>query len=128
MDNTFLLLFRLKIADDDSKSVPDKLQLMDSRVESVIANQSQVAETLRVLGLALKDSQGSVAALNTSIFQDRHSLAGQSSKLSRVRQDLELLTNISRNNEDSIKQITDILTSLNINQSSLVKTASQGRP
>ena len=121
-------MFRLKIADDDSKSVPDKLQLMDSRVESVIANQSQVAETLRVLGLALKDSQGSVAALNTSIFQDRHSLAGQSSKLSRVRQDLELLTNISRNNEDSIKQITDILTSLNINQSSLVKTASQGRP
>ena len=118
---------RLKIADDDSKSVPDKLQLMDSRVESVIANQSQVAETLRVLGLALKDSQGSVAALNTSIFQDRHSLAGQSLKLNGVREDLELLTNISRNNEDSIKQITDILTSLNINQSSLVKAASPGR-
>lgn len=121
------MVFRLKIADDDSKSVPDKLQLMDSRVESVVTNQSQVAERLKELGLALKDSQASLVALNTSILQDRHSLAGQSLKLSAVRQDLELLTNISRNNEDSIKQITDILTSLNINQSSLVKTASPGR-
>ena len=100
---------------------------MDSRVESVVTNQSQVAERLKELGLALKDSQASLVALNTSIFQDRHSLAGQSLKLSAVRQDLELLTNISRNNEDSIKQITDILTSLNINQSSLVKTTSPGR-
>ena len=120
----------MKIADDDSKSVPDKLQLMDSRVESVVTNQSQVAERLRELGLALKNSQGSLVRLNTTILQDRHSLAGQSLKLSSVRKDLELLTNISRNNEDSIKQITDILTSLNINQSSLVKTTSpsQGRP
>ena len=122
------LLFRLKIADDDSKSVPDKLQLIDSRVESLVTNQSQVAERLRELDLALKASQSSLVALNTSFFQDRHSLAGQSLKLSGLREDLELLTNISRNNEDSIKQITDILTSLNINQSSLVKTASQGRP
>ena len=121
-------MFRIKIADDDSKSVPDKLQLMDSRVEAVVTNQSQVAERLKELGLALKDSQGRLVALNTTIFQDRHSLAGQSMKLIGVRKDLELLTNISRNNEDSIKQITDILTSLNINQSSLVKTTSPGRP
>ena len=123
-------MFRIKIADDDSKSVPDKLQLMDSRVEAVVTNQSQVAERLKELGLALKDSQGRLVALNTTIFQDRHSLAGQSMRLIGVRKDLELLTNISRNNEDSIKQITDILTSLNINQSSLVKTTSpsQGRP
>ena len=121
------LLFRLKIADDDSKSVPDKLQLIDSRVESLVTNQSQVAERLRELDLALKASQSSLVALNTSFFQDRHSLAGQSLKLNGVREDLELLTNISRNNEDSIKQITDILTSLNINQSSLVKTASRER-
>ena len=120
-------MFRLKIADDDSKSVPDKLQLIDSRVESVVTNQSQVAERLKELGLALKASQSSLVALNTSFFQDRHSLAGQSLKLNGVREDLELLTNISRNNEDSIKQITDILTSLNINQSSLVKAASPGR-
>ena len=120
-------MFRLKIADDDSKSVPDKLQLIDSRVASVVTNQSQVAERLRELGLALKESQGSLVSLNTSIFQDRHSLAGQSLKLNGVRQDLELLANISRNNEDSIKQITDILSSLNINQSSLVKPASRGR-
>ena len=123
----YLLFFRLKIADDDSKSVPDKLQLMDSRVESVVTNQSQLAETLKQLGLALKESQGSLVSLNTSIAQDRHSIAGQSLKLNGVRQDLELLANISRNNEDSIKQITDILTSLNINQSSLVKPASRGR-
>ena len=123
-----MFLFRIKIADDDSKSVPDKLQLMDSRVEAVVTNQSQVAERLKELGLALKDSQGRLVALNTTIFQDRHSLAGQSMKLIGVRKDLELLTNISRNNEDSIKQITDILTSLNINQSSLVKTTSPGRP
>ena len=120
-------MFRLKIADDDSKSVPDKLQLIDSRVESVVTNQSQVAERLKELGLALKASQSSLVALNTSFFQDRHSLAGQSLKLNGVREDLELLTNISRNNEDSIKQITDILSSLNINQSSLVKPASRGR-
>ena len=117
----------MKIADDDSKSVPDKLQLMDSRVESVVTNQSQLAETLKQLGLALKESQGSLVSLNTSIAQDRHSIAGQSLKLNGVRQDLELLANISRNNEDSIKQITDILSSLNINQSSLVKPASRGR-
>ena len=117
----------MKIADDDSKAVPDKLQLIDSRVESVVTNQSQVAERLKELGLALKASQSSLVALNTSFFQDRHSLAGQSLKLNGVREDLELLTNISRNNEDSIKQITDILTSLNINQSSLVKAASPGR-
>ena len=123
-----MFVFRIKIADDDSKSVPDKLQLMDSRVESVVTNQSQVAERLKELGLALKDSQGRLVALNTTIFQDRHSIAGQSMKLIGVRKDLELLTNISRNNEDSIKQITDILTSLNINQSSLVKTTSPGRP
>ena len=123
-------MFRIKIADDDSKSVPDKLQLLDSRVESVVTNQSQLAERFRQLGLALQDSQGSLEALNSTIFQVRHGLAGQSMKLIGVRKDLELLTNISRNNEDSIKQITDILTSLNINQSSLVKTTSpsQGRP
>ena len=127
MDKKYLFL-RIKIADDDSKSVPDKLQLLDSRVESVVSNQSQLAERVRQLGLALQDSQGSLVALNSTIFQARHGLAGQSMKLIGVRKDLELLTNISRNNEDSIKQITDILTSLNINQSSLVKTTSPGRP
>ena len=93
-----------------------------------MSNQSQLAERVRQLGLALQDSQGSLVALNSTIFQARHGLAGQSMKLIGVRKDLELLTNISRNNEDSIKQITDILTSLNINQSSLVKTTSPGRP
>ena len=48
-------------------------------------------------------------------------------KVSEVRRELELLTNISRNNEDSVRQITDILTSLNItHQSTLVNTP--GRP
>ena len=118
----------MKIAEDDSKSIPNKLQLLDSRVQSVVTNQSQVFERLKKLGLTLEDSQGRLVALNTSINQDRHGLNSQAVKLSEVRQDLELLTNISRNNEDSIKQITDILTSLNITQSSLVQTPSQGRP
>ena len=80
----------MKIAEDDSKSIPNKLQLLDSRVQSVVTNQSQVFERLKKLGLTLEDNQGRLVALNTSINQDRHGFNSQAVKLSEVRQDLEL--------------------------------------
>ena len=116
----------MKIADDDSNE--SKLLLLDSKVQSMLSNQSQVVETLSKLTVTLEDSQTKLRSLNGSLEQQRRRGQSESLKVSEVRRELELLTNISRNNEDSIKQITDILTSLNINQSSLVKTASQGRP
>ena len=115
----------MKIADEDSKD--SKLELLDSRVELLLTNHSQVVDTVRGLLMTCKDTEGKLVRLNSSLVQEIHRGRAENVRLSEIRRDLELLTNISRNNEDSIKQITDILTSLNINQSSLVKTASPGR-
>jgi len=116
---------RMKIADDDSND--SKLQLLDSQVQSVLSNQSQVVEKLRKVGLTVEASKRAMVALNSSLLQDRHQADSETLQLTEVRRDLELLTNISRNNEDSVKQITDILTSLNVtHQLSLVNT--KGRP
>ena len=120
-----LSLLRMKIADDDSND--SKLQLLDSKIQSVLGNQSQVVERLGMLGRMVEDSERAVVALNSSLLQDRLRAGSQSVQLSEIRRDLELLTNISKNNEDSVKQITDILTSLNVTQQfSLVRE--KGRP
>ena len=120
-----LSLLRMKIADDDSND--SKLQLLDSKIQSVLGNQSQVVERLGMLGRMVEDNERAVVALNSSLLQDRLRAGSQSVQLSEIRRDLELLTNISKNNEDSVKQITDILTSLNVTQQfSLVRE--KGRP
>ena len=122
---TKMFVFRMKIADDDSNE--SKLLLLDSKVQSMLSNQSQVVETLSKLTVTLEDSQTKLRSLNGSLEQQRRRGQSESLKVSEVRRELELLTNISRNNEDSVRQITDILTSLNItHQATLVNTP--GRP
>lgn len=118
---------RMKIADEDSKD--SKLELLDSRVELMLTNQSQVVETIRKLVMNSKDTEEHLLRLNSSLVQEVQRGKAKNTRLTEIRRDLELLTNISRNNEDSVKQMTDILTSLNITQQSdLVKTREGGRP
>ena len=45
----------MKIADEDSKD--SKLELLDSRVELMLTNQSQVVETIRKLVMNSKDTE-----------------------------------------------------------------------
>ena len=117
----------MKIADEDSKD--SKLELLDSRVELMLTNQSQVVETIRRLVMNSKDTEEHLLRLNSSLVQEVQRGKAKNNRLTEIRRDLELLTNISRNNEDSVKQMTDILTSLNITQQSdLVKTGEGGRP
>ena len=117
----------MKIADEDSKD--SKLELLDSRVELMLTNQSQVVETIRKLVMNSKDTEEHLLRLNSSLVQEVQRAQAKNNRLTEIRRDLELLTNISRNNEDSVKQMTDILTSLNITQQSdLVKTGEAGRP
>ena len=116
----------MKIADEDSKD--SKLELLDSRVELMLTNQSQVVETIRKLVMNSKDTEEHLLRLNSSLVQEVQRAQAKNNRLTEIRRDLELLTNISRNNEDSVKQMTDILTSLNITQQSdLVKTGEGGR-
>ena len=118
---------RMRIADEDSKD--SKLEMLDSRVELMMTNQSQVVETIRKLVMNCKDTEEHLLRLNSSLVQEVQRGHAKNIRLTEIRRDLELLTNISRNNEDSVKQMTDILTSLNITQQSdLVKTGAGGRP
>ena len=55
----------MKIADDDSNE--SKLLLLDSKVQSMLSNQSQVVETLSKLTVTLEDSQTKLRSLNGSL-------------------------------------------------------------
>lgn len=108
----------MKISDDDSKSVPEKLQLLDSRIESIISNQTGTMESVIKLKQVLSSIQSKVDGVSkTEVQKEEGKIRNLILSVSGIKQDIELLSNISRSNEESINNITNILASFNITTS-----------
>ena len=103
----------MKIADDESKSVPEKLQLIESRVDDIDSKQSAFSEKMKKLNQILTNVQSNLE--KSSGNGDK--LSHLNNKISGIKQDIELLTKISSSNEEEVKNITNILASLNITTS-----------
>lgn len=109
---------RMKISDDDSKSVPEKLQLLDSRIESIISNQTGTVESVMKLKQVLSSIQSKIDGVSkTEVQKEEGKIRNLLLSVSGIKQDIELLSNISRSNEESINNITNILASFNITTS-----------
>jgi len=120
---------RMKVADDDSKALPEKMQTLESKLDLVVMNQTSVYHRLGIL-------ETSLAQLEQRLSDQRDA---EISELNQIKTDLELLTKISSTNEESIKDIASIVDSLNLNittvqttkkssNSSQWKTLNNGRP
>ena len=119
----------MKVADDDSKALPEMMQTLESKLDLVVMNQTSVYHRLGIL-------ETSLAQLEQRLSDQRDA---EISELNQIKTDLELLTKISSTNEESIKDIASIVDSLNLNittvqttkkssNSSQWKTLNNGRP
>ena len=102
----------MKISDDDSKGVPEKLQLLESRIDGLVSNQTAVWESLAKVIKAVSNLEQKMASLNSS----------ENREMKQIKMDLDLLTKISKTNEESIKDVANIVDNLNIPSSPKTKT------
>lgn len=102
---------RMKIADDDSKGVSEKLQLLESRIDGLVTNQTGVWDSLAKINKAVANVEKRVASLNSS----------ESSEMKQIKMDLDLLSKISKTNEESIKDVANIVDNFNISSSTPTK-------
>ena len=109
----------MKIADDESKSVPEKLQLLESRVDELVSSKTDFEERMKKLNQILTSVQTKLEKSNGN--GDKFS--SLNTKISGIKQDIELLTKISSSNEEEVKNITNILASLNITTNAAVDTS-----
>ena len=109
--------FRMKITDDDSKALPEKYQVLQSKVDNMLVNQSSISDNMSKISKVITNIQTNF----NEIQRDTQLLSSENSKIegkvTRIKQDIELLTKISKTNEESITSITDILATLNITTS-----------
>ena len=94
----------MKISDDDSKGVPEKLQLLQSRIDGIVSNQTGVWERLAKVNKAVSNIEQKVSSLNSS----------ENREMKQIKMDLDLLSKISKTNEESIKDVANIVDNLNI--------------
>jgi len=116
---------RMKIVDDDSKSIPETLQLLQSKLQTLQNNQSEVQLSLGALNKAVTGLQERLDRVNTSLQREgltqggdgqvKQSLADLGVRVSEIRQGLELASNTSSKNSASISMITTELNSIKLN-------------
>jgi len=97
---------RMKISDDDSQALPDKVQILESRLESVISNQTGIWGKLANIETSMRHLDEKLQNISDA----------EKSELGQVKEDLDLLTKISNTNEESIKDIASIVDTLNISK------------
>ena len=100
----------MKINNDESNSVPEKIQLIETKLQSLVSNQTGISESVSNLSDILSSFRDKMATMG----KEESEIKNLEMKLSSIKQDIELLTKISKGNEDEINNITNILASLNI--------------
>ena len=110
--------------DDDSKSIPETLQLLQSKLQTLQNNQSEVQLSLGALNKAVTGLQERLDRVNTSLQREgltqggdgqvKQSLADLGVRVSEIRQGLELASNTSSKNSASISMITTELNSIKV--------------
>ena len=100
----------MKINNDESNSVPEKIQLIETKLQSLVSNQTGISESVSNLSDILSSFRDKIDTMG----KEESEIKNLEMKLSSIKQDIELLTKISKGNEDEINNITNILASLNI--------------
>lgn len=112
---------RMKIVDDDARSIPETLQLIQSKLQTLQSNQSEVLVNLSDLSKAVTNLQARLDMVNITVNKEggegqiKQSVADLGVKVSEIRQNLEVTTNSSNSNTVSINMIATELNSLKLN-------------
>ena len=118
----------MKISDDELNSVPQKIKLLDNNLKSLVSNQSGIVDSIGKLNnilISFHDKIDKIAKGNMKI-------KNLEIKLNSIKKEVEILTELSKGNEDEINNITNILATLNItspyNINSTPKTSQEYEP
>ena len=122
----------MKINDDESNSVPERINLLDTKLQSIVSNQTGIVESLSKLNNTLNTFHDRI----DKIAKEEKDIKNLEMKLSSIKKEVEMLTDLSKGNEDEINNITNILASLNItsahnnnsNKNSTPKTSQEYEP
>jgi len=112
---------RMKIVDDDSRSIPETLQSIQSKLQTLQSNQSEVLVNLSDLSKAVTNLQARLEMVNITVNKEggegqvKQSVADLGVKVSEIKQSLEVTTNTSNSNTVSINMIATELNSLKLN-------------
>jgi len=112
---------RMKIVDDDSRSIPDTLHIIQSKLQSLQGNQSEVLVNLSDLTKSVANLQSRLDMFNITKNKEggeeliQQSVADLGVKVSEIKQMLEVTTNNSNTNTVSISMITTELNNLKLN-------------
>ena len=120
---------RMKISDDESNSVPQKIKLLDTKLQSLVSNQTGIVDSVGKLNNILNSFHDKI----DKIAKDERDIKNLEMKLSSIKKEVEILTELSKGNEEEINNITDILATLNItsphnNNNSTPKTSQEYEP
>merc|ERR1712066_950292 len=80
------------------------------KLQSLVSNQTGISESVSNLSDILSSFRDKIDTMG----KEESEIKNLEMKLSSIKQDIELLTKISKGNEDEINNITNILASLNI--------------
>lgn len=112
---------RMKIVDDDSRSIPETLQLIQSKLQTLQSNQTEVLVNLSDLSKAVTNLQARLDMVNITVNKEggegqiKQSVADLGVKVSEIKQSLEVTSNTSNSNTVSINMIATELNSLKLN-------------
>ena len=109
--------------------MPEKLQLLDNKLQSLVSNQTGIANSVGKLTSILNTFHDKI----DKIAKDEKDIKNLEMKLSSIKKEVEILTELSKGNEEEINNITDILATLNItsphnNKNSTPKTSPEYEP
>jgi len=112
---------KMKIVDDDSRSIPETLHSIQSQLQSLQSNQTEVLVNLSELTKSVAKLQSRLDIVNITMNKEggegqlQQSVADLGVKVSEIKQILEVTTNNSNTNTVSIKMITTELNNLKLN-------------
>ena len=108
--------------DDESRSIPDALHTIQSKLQSLQGNQSEVLVNLSDLTKSVANLQSRLDMFNITKNKEggeeliQQSVADLGVKVSEIKQMLEVTTNNSNTNTVSISMITTELNNLKVRQ------------
>jgi len=123
LHNKILVLetqLRSKIVEDDSKSIPETLQLLETRLSSLANNQTSLVVSLGHLKESLSNLQIGLEKVNRTVNtegderQVKQSIADLGTRVSEIRQTVEMTVNSTSQNTDSLVKLSNELNSLKL--------------
>jgi len=121
---------RMKISDDELNSVPQKIKLLDNNLKSLVSNQSGIVDSIVKLNNILISFHDKIDKISKD--KGNIKIKNLEIKLNSIKKEVEILTELSKGNEDEINNITNILATLNItspyNIDSTPKTSQEYEP